>query len=267
MLDSVSFIAEHQAREVVMKYHYSKVMPRITKTCVGGYKDGMLVAVCTLGYGVRPLHTLKKAFPSLEVKDYLEIGKLCVADEMPRNTESYFLARVISLVKKSLPEVKLLYSWADGIIGKPGYVYQSSNFFYGGYIWTEMYLSPDGVRVHPRTLQGISDGERVGKFKSRAYGVTAAMGYKKYFGLQFRYVYPLCDKHTWKDISSYSPFSWSRSDYPKDKDCLWQEQIAKGVRAPCGKPPFATTQYVKEKNAGQLPLFTPCSIERKIQND
>ena len=255
MLDEVRVISMRQAKQVIMKYHYSRVMPRITKVCIGGFKNNCLVAVCTLGYGVRPLHTLKKCFPSLGVKDYLEIGKLCVSDEMPRNTESYFLARVVKMIKATMPWVKILYSWADGIIGKPGYVYQAANFFYGGYIETEMYLSPDGVRVHPRTLQGISDGERVGKFKSRSYDIATAMGYTKYFGFQFRYVYPLCSKRQWREIAGGSPFKWERGNYPKEADCQWKHQVGRGIIVPCAKPLFRMTRYVKEDESAQLPLF------------
>lgn len=245
MLDSVSIISLNDAKRIIQKYHYSKVMPRLTKYCVGGFVGDDLVAVCTLGYGVRPLHTIKKAFPLLGVSDYLEIGKLCVSDEMPRNTESYFIAQVVKVVQKTSPNVFLLYSWADGIIGKPGYVYQASNFYYGGFIWTEMYMDKDGNRVHPRTMQGISTGERIGKFKSRSYEVTSKMGYQKYFGLQFRYVYPLCDKRLWKIIIDSSPFTWERKDYPKDWDCEWKIQTGKGKRVDCGKPPFVITDYVK----------------------
>lgn len=248
MLDKVDLITKEQAVSIIMKYHYSKVLPRINKFFVGGWKGDELVAVCTLGYGVRPLHTLKRAFPTLEVKDYLEIGKLCISDEMPRNTESYFISKVVSIIKQIAPEVKLLYSWSDGIIGKPGYVYQSSNFYYGGYIWTEMYLSPEGVRVHPRSMQGLSNGEKNGgKFKSRAFDVTKAMGFEKYFGLQFRYVYPLCHKKEWAMIKQASPFEWEQKNYPKDKDCIWKHQISKGLHVPCEKPPFTSTQYLKKE--------------------
>ena len=247
MIDSVIIIPKEQAVELIKECHYSKVMPRITKLCIGGFENNKLVAVCTLGYGVRPLHTLKKAFPNLEVKDYLELGKLCVSDEMPKNTESNFIARCIKILKKEYPELKLLFSWADAIIGKPGYVYQSSNFFYGGFIWTEMYLTSQGNRIHPRTLQGISTGnkEEGKKFKSRSFDVSTKMGLQKYFGLQFRYVYPLCDKKEWDKIREKSPFNWERKNYPKDNDCKWKRQIARGKREECGKPPFIVTEYIK----------------------
>lgn len=207
-----------------------------------------MVAVCTLGYGVRPLHTIKKIFPTVNVSEYLEIGKLCVDDKMPRNSESTFIAMVIKFIKENYPLIKLLYSWADGIIGKPGYVYQASNFFYGGFIWTEMYLNPDGVRVHPRTFQGFSNGKKKegAKFASRDFSVTTAMGFTKYFGLQFRYVYPLCDKREWKSLLSSSPFEWKRNEYPKTDTCQWKKQVSKGKRIECEKPEFTMTKYVKE---------------------
>lgn len=247
-VNSVAVISTRAARQVIEKYHYSKVMPRLTRLCIGGFCGDELVAVCTLGYGVRPLHTLKLAFPTCEVADYLEIGKLCVSDAMPRNTESAFIADVAKMVRRFMPQVKLLYSWADGIIGKPGYVYQASNFFYGGFIWTEMYLSPDGVRVHPRTMQGLSDGERAdgARFRTRDFATTRRLGFKKYFGLQFRYVYPLCHKQEWKAIQAASPFTWTRGNYPKDSDLQWQAQVSLGERVACERPPFTRTNYIRE---------------------
>ena len=249
----IKWISVSEAIALIMRCHYSKVMPRITKACVGGFHENQLVGVCTLGYGVRPLHTIQKIFPTLWVSDYFEIGKLCVDDKMPRNTESYFISRVVRLIQESYPNIKILFSWADGIIGKPGYVYQASNFYYGGYIWTEMYLNSDGIRVHPRTIQGLSTGEKVGKFKTRCYSVTASMGFTKYFGLQFRYVYPLCSKKEWNILSQSSPFLWIRNQYPKDKDCKWKIQTEKGKRNACSMQPFQSTQYIKQNN--QLSLF------------
>jgi len=244
MLDEVKAITNRRAMEIINQWHYSKVMPRITKLCIGGFKDGELVAACTLGYGVRPKHTIKKMFPFLTVQDYLEIGKLCVSDDMPRNTESYFISRIIKIIKRQMPHIQILFSWSDGIIGKPGYVYQASNFYYGGYIWTEMYLNEDGIRIHPRTVQGLSTGERVGTFKTRRFDVTKSMGLVKYFGLQFRYCYPLCGKREWRQLQEESPFQWKQTDYPKDNDCQWKKQITKGTRVVCPKPPFVMTNYI-----------------------
>jgi len=256
LLDSVQFIGRGLARTLVERCHYSRVMPRITKLCIGGFaQGGRLVAVMTLGYGTRPLHTLRLLFPSLTVPEYLEIGKLCVDDGMPPNTESYFIARCIGLLRKHYPQVKVLFSWADGILGKPGFVYQASNFYYGGYTWSEMYLDKNGVRVHPRTIQGIT--ARPGLARGpRDFETTKALGYTKYYGKQFRYVYPLCSRREWKRLQAESPFEWRRGEYPKDEDCTWKVQVALGVAEECGPPPFVRGDYVKQRGkTGQLRLL------------
>lgn len=251
-MDRVTPIHIGQARRFVAKHHYNKTMPRLTKLCVGGFSGERLVAICTFGYGVRPVHTLANIFPTLSVSNYLEIGRLCVDDAIPRNGESWFMSRAFKVVRNTFDDVKILYSWSDGIVGKPGYVYQASNFYYGGYIWTEMYLSEDGNRVHPRTMQGISCVDGRGKFHSRDYETTRALGYTKYFGLQFRYVYPLCSRREWKKLSGASPIDWSQGNYPKSEDCKWMVQVDKGVRVECNAPRFVSSTYVRE----DLPLFT-----------
>lgn len=254
----INEISKSFAIDFITQHHYSKVMPRLNKAFLGGFENNKLVAVMTLGWGTRPLHTIQKIFPTLTTKDYFELGKLCVSDEMPRNTESTFISRCVSYIRQHFPEKVILFSWADGIIGKPGYVYQCSNFFYGGKITTEMYIDSAGNRVHPRSFQGFSPGKVAEgtQYKSRSYEVTQAAGYTKYFGFQFRYVYPLCDKRIWKELLKSSPITWERGNYPKDKDCKWWKQAEKGRRIECSMPDFTGTEYKKITKAITEVFFT-----------
>lgn len=239
------------AEPMILSMHYSRVMPRINKFFIGGFQEHQLVAVMTLGWGTRPLHTIQVMFPTLSTYDYLELGKLCLDEICPRNSESRFISQSIKLIKEYFPKVKLLFSWADGILGKPGYVYQASNFYYGGYIWSEMYLDVDGNRIHPRTFQGISCGERIGKHKSRALSVTNSMGLKKYYGKQFRYVYPLCGKREWRELMEISPFGWKRGGYPKRDDCQWKMRDEKGEKVDCPPPPWLKTEKPRFSKKGK----------------
>ena len=66
------------------------------------YKDE-LVGVLTLGWGTQPLQTIKKLFPNLVSEDYYEIGKMCMDDKMPRNSESQMISSVVRWMKKNLP--------------------------------------------------------------------------------------------------------------------------------------------------------------------
>ena len=74
-------------------------MPKINKHYLGYYVNNKLVGVLTLGYGTRPLHTIKRIFPSLETKDYYEIGRMCMTDDMPRNSESQMIKAVCKWIK------------------------------------------------------------------------------------------------------------------------------------------------------------------------
>ena len=162
----VKEISELEALELIFENHYSKIMPRLSKHFLGGYVNDELVAVMTLGWGVQPLNTIKNLFPSLGTGDYYEIGKMCLLEEMPKNSESIFISKVLNFVKNNYKHIKLIFTWADGILGKPGYVYQASNFLYGGYISTDLYISENGEKVHPRTAQGIMndrDGFDIGR--------------------------------------------------------------------------------------------------------
>ena len=226
------------------------MLPRLTKLCLGGWANGELGAVVTFGWGVRPVHTIRKAFPSLGTVDYLEIGKLCLHDDLPRNSESWFLSRAIRMCCDYFPLLQVIWTWADGILGKPGYVYQATNFLYGGFIWTEIYLDRDGVKVHPRTVQGITclPGEK-GRGRRDA-ATTEALGLTKWWGKQFRYVLPVCGKRRWKELAAESPFDWALP-YPKDADLCWEVQEG-NTRRIAGPPPFIAGRYTKPGKQARL---------------
>ncbi len=212
------------ALDIVFNNHYSKVMPRLTKHFLGSFIDKKLVAVLTLGWGVQPLNTIKILFPSLITKDYLEIGKMCMLEELPKNSESMILAKMFKWVKENRPDVKLIYTWADGILGKPGYVYQAANFLYGGFITTDLYLSDTGERVHPRTAQSYLKDKKdvsIGRRPNKEFLIEN--NWSHYRGRQFRYVYFLCDKREKKRLLKETDIKWNR-EYPKDDAIVWKKK-------------------------------------------
>jgi hypothetical protein len=219
------------ATDFVQERHYSKVMPKLTKHWLGCFLEEELVGIVTLGWGTQPLQTIKKLFPDLKSGDYYEIGKMCMDEKMPKNSESQMLSAVVKWMKKNLPEKKFLFTWADGIVGKVGYVYQGSNFNYGGFIWTDIYISPTGEKIHPRSSKSLlkENAEFLGKDK--LFWMTpdfmAIRGIRRIRGKQFRYIYPL-NKEAKKILTNKSTVSWQQK-YPKEVDLLWKEQMGKGL--------------------------------------
>ena len=214
-------ISNSTGRRFVAQHHYAVICPPITKLSLGLFAGDDLVGVALWGYGTRPRHTIKRIFPSLDVEDYLELNRLCVLDSMPRNTESFFLGTMAAYIGEHLPGVKLLYSWADGLRGKPGYVYQASNWLYGGHIWSEFYMTGEGEVVHPRLI--------ITRYGTRKKSVTLALGLSKVRGFQFRYLRFLCSHGERKRLLRESPFDWF-SKYPKRKDLKWVIEAEEGSR-------------------------------------
>lgn len=255
----------------VKKHHYSPLMPKITKHWLGLYRDGALVGVFTLGWGTRPLHTIKKIVNAdMSTDSYLEIGKMCLHQSEPRNSESRALSLLVKWLKKNIPDLLFLYTLADGMMGKCGYVYQASNFYYGGSYWTDSYIASDGRKIHPRTdielhrenwlwhhsedSVGYSEAFRDNHSKKvleylsgsaeeppeeRVYWLTPEFqrfkSIRRIRGKMFRYIYPLSKSA--RRLLSQSEVQWRLDNYPKDQDLEWKIMVRDGVYASVSSMP------------------------------
>jgi len=211
-----------EARGFVLRWHYSKVFPPHCLVNLGlRDDDGELLAVAMWGYGVRPRHTIQRLFPSLGVRDYLELNRLCLREDQPRNSESHFLSLCAEWIRLNRPGIKLLFSWADGLRGKPGYVYQASSWLYGGFIKTDLYVDERGGPIHPRLM--------ITRLGTRSRAAWTRQGFSKWWGYQFRYVRFLCGHAERKRLLRESPVEWTQA-YPKRSDCRWWVDAGEGSR-------------------------------------
>ena len=107
---TVKEITKDEALEMIQKYHYSNTLPKLNKHFLGFLLGGDLVGVVTLGWGTRPKHTIQRIFPGLDTKDYFEIGRMCMTEEMPRNSESQMLKALTKYIKTNFPNIKVLFT-------------------------------------------------------------------------------------------------------------------------------------------------------------
>jgi len=255
----INEISRSCATDFVQSLHYSKIMPRLTKHFLGCYLKNELVGVLTLGWGTQPKATIAKLFDGLDTKDYYEIGKMCMKEEMPKNSESQMISAVVKWMKENCAEKQFLYTWADGIMGKPGFVYQAANFLYGGFIWTQIYISAEGEKIHPRSSRRLCDEnvkfklERepdffVGKKGERIYWLTQDFldhkGISKIHGKQFRYILPLNKKA--RKLLKKSKVEWSLN-YPKNDDLVWDKSTTNG-RERLDKMPYIDGDVTEYNN-------------------
>ena len=237
----------------VQKYHYSPVMPAITKHYLGFFLDGDLKGALTLGWGTKPRHTFNKMFPNvgiLEKKDekfvhdindwYYEIGKMCLSTELNdnRGAGSQMVSATIKWLKNNT-KCQFLYTMADGIMGKCGFVYQASNFYYGEKYFTSVYLMENGEKLHPRTSKDLCMENAKFSGKEKVFWMTTDFmihkGIRRIDGLMFRYLYPLNKKA--KRMMKQSSMNWDKN-YPKSKDLEWVDVTDKKNKKSVSQPDF-----------------------------
>ena len=253
------------ATNFVQKYHYSPVMPAITKHYLGFFLSGELKGVVTLGWGTKPRHTFNKMFPNvgiLEKKDesfihdindwYYEIGKMCLTIDL-NDTKGAGSQMVSSTIKwlKNNTTCQFLYTMADGIMGKCGFVYQASNFYYGEQYFTSVYLMENGEKLHPRTSKELCKENAEFSGKEKVFWMTTDFmehkGIKRIDGLMFRYLYPL-NKKAKRMMLRESSMNWDKN-YPKSKQLEWVDVTdMKNKKTLKERPPFTFENAKYNKN-------------------
>lgn len=74
-------------------------------------------------------------------------------DYLPRNSESYCIAKTIRLIKKQAPQVKWVISFADGCSCGDGTIYRACNFVLTDIKRNDaLCLLPNGDKIHKMTL-------------------------------------------------------------------------------------------------------------------
>lgn len=121
-------ISSRVATEAVVREHYLHRRPPISYA-YGLMQDDAIAGVITFGVPASR-HLQKSACPS-NPSQVIELNRLWVHDDMPRNTESAFIAQALG----KLPP-RIVVSYADPVHGHMGYIYRASNFHYAG--WTDM---------------------------------------------------------------------------------------------------------------------------------
>lgn len=155
----VQAIDSHLAAAAVVENHYLHRRPPISYAF--GLWTPALGGVVTFGIPASR-HLQVSACPT-RPDLVVELNRLWVDDAMPKNTETWFLARAIRMLRPLI-----IVSYADLERGHAGYVYRAANFHYAG--WTDMdrltprldYLPVSGLHTRDAMRSGIAATVRRG---------------------------------------------------------------------------------------------------------
>lgn len=141
------------AKEFVSKYHYTHTCPKCS-IAYGIYHENELE--CVIVYGQPSGKYLAKSiWDGGNEQECLELLRLFSFDRCPKNIESWSISKSIKELKKDMPNIKVLASYADGSAGHIGYIYQASSWEYIGKGSNECKIFIDGIRQHRRNLYDI----------------------------------------------------------------------------------------------------------------
>jgi hypothetical protein len=156
-------------RSFLRKWHYSDYVNIQAKEVFGLFRDGAflpeLVGVCIYTRPAGPT-AAQKYYPQ-DPDKCLELRRLCLVDDTPKNAESFFVSRTLKWLRKNT-EWKFVVSYADPEQGHKGVIYRAANFKYEGTTSPGQSLLVDGKPFHIRTLT----------MTDRPYGVEINQRYK-----------------------------------------------------------------------------------------
>lgn len=86
--------------------------------------------------------------------NFLELNRMAFDEHLPRNSESYCIAKTIMLIKKNAPQIKRIVSFADWCSCGDWTIYRASNFVLTGIKKNfNLVQLPHGEKIHKMTLE------------------------------------------------------------------------------------------------------------------
>lgn len=175
MSEVKSYIVEETSfnssvRKFLKKWHYSDYVNIQAKHTFCLFKEGKfgipeMIGVCIYTRPAGP--SAGQSYYPQNPNKVLELRRLCLIDDTPKNSESYFVGWTLRWLKKNT-DWEFVLSYADEEQGHTGVIYRASNFKYLGKTSPGKTLEVDGKKFHIRTLSMLD----------RPYGVEINKRYK-----------------------------------------------------------------------------------------
>ena len=193
------------AMDMVIENHYLHRKCPCSKAFGLFENGGGIKGVIT--YGVSCSSTLLKGIcGEEEMHNVYELNRLWVADDVPKNGESYLISHTLKMLDK-----EIIVSFADTSQNHIGYVYQATNFLYCG-------LS---AKFRDPKVKGLKHMHH----STYAHGMTMKQVKEKYGEenvyyvdrpRKHRYIYFNADKRRKKELKN--KLRYKVQDYPKPKN-------------------------------------------------
>ena len=144
---------DEECREFIVNWHYSRsyrsLKHRHVFTLINNYRN-RLEGVAVYG------DPMSRHYNE---SGLIELRRLCLIDDTPRNSESFFIAKTLRYLRNNTDYTGVL-SFADPNVGHEGIIYKASNFRYDGQEGGNPRVISHGDRkIHLREMYQKKGGE------------------------------------------------------------------------------------------------------------
>jgi len=177
-------ISAQDARTFVKRHHYSGKTTSNSQLHLGIFLDGGMVGAMQFGPSLDK-RKLIGLVAGTQWNGFIELNRLALVDDTPRNTESRALAIAMQIFRRRYSHIQWVVSFADATQCGDGAIYRASGFILTGIKKnTTMLLMPDGSIMADKTLNDTKY-----KLKGQSAGYWKRRGAKCLPGFQLRYIY------------------------------------------------------------------------------
>lgn len=154
---TVKLVERSAVRDFIEKHHYShNINGLMSSYCFGMYdQEGEMVGAMIYGK-LGMANAWKKYGDSID--EVMELRRLVLVDDTPKNSESYFIGRTLRWLKANT-EVKTIVSYADPNYGHSGVIYRATNFEHVGMTASGKVIIWDGKKYHDKAIRTKYKGE------------------------------------------------------------------------------------------------------------
>ncbi len=144
-------IEPYRANPFIETWHYSGNMNGVKSTFNFGlfWQDKMIGAAIFAQPATKGVDFAYSKMGKLKV---IELRRLCCIDRTPKNTESYFIGKMLKWLKL-YSDIDIILAYSDLSHGHAGIIYQASNFQKVGEVAPIKVISYHGKIYHDRSLR------------------------------------------------------------------------------------------------------------------
>lgn len=153
---TVQLVPRSDVREFIEEHHYSHNINGLQASYCFGLFDGD-VMVGAMIYGALSMANQWKKYGDAK-EDVMELKRLVLIDDTPKNSESFFIGATLRWLKKN-STVKTIVSYADPNYGHSGVIYRATNFLHVGMTSPGKVIYYQGKKYHDKAIRAKYKGK------------------------------------------------------------------------------------------------------------